>query len=86
MKTMYKTSYLSIITPVEITRETPAKVYFIGYSGKETSEKKQTTYKEYHETYEDAKTFLIERCERKIKTLEESLSSEKNNLEFIHKL
>lgn len=69
MTTWYKTSKYGIeIKPVEVTRETPKKVFYTYLDWKNKAHEGQamkvSDYDHYYTTFEEAKTALIERLKR----------------------
>jgi hypothetical protein len=69
MTTWYKTSKYGIdIKPVEVTRETPKKIFYTfldwGDKAREGQAMKVSDYDKYYATFEEAKTALVERLKK----------------------
>ena len=84
----YKTeSYSSKITEVEFVRETGSfiTVREIDWDKKtrERREKKISSYSKYHDTWLDAKQFLLERHRNEIQRLGARIQAERSELEKI---
>jgi len=68
------------ISEVKVTRETEATVFFIGDSGKEFSERKETSHHRYFNTFEEAKQWAISIAESRIQVKQTHLEIEFENL------
>ncbi len=84
----FKTTYGDTITKHEVVKETEKQIVFIHkwldfnnvQRSKEIRESKETSYTKWHDTFEDAKNYLIEKAEKNIKNLEFQLSKAKEML------
>ena len=70
MKKFKTSKYGTEIEPVEVVRETDAFVIFPPYrpGGKERRTAKCTDYERYHDTWEDARAFLLSRAEQDVQS------------------
>ena len=74
MAIKYRTNYAKDnIKEVEITRETNKSVFFLSYNGKgkdERSERKESKYCMYFDTWVDAHLFLLNSAHKRVKSAE----------------
>lgn len=79
----YKASVISKkITAVEVVRETEKFVVF-SHSKGEFKEAKASEYTAYFDSFEDAKSWIVEQYELQVGRFESMLKSYKNGLEFV---
>jgi len=92
MKFKYVTGNYGLLPIVkkEITRETDNSVWYMikSMSGKEVEQRslKRSSWKNYFDTFEEAKQFLIEESMGKLSSLQERLNNEQLNLAKLHEL
>jgi len=67
----------------EILRETRTAVWAKGYDDKERMVRKFSEFEQYHDTFKDAKDYLILKVKLKIESLQNNLGKELINLEEI---
>ena len=70
------------IVKVEIVRETKSSVVFNQktFSGKDMSERKNTQYHQYFDTFKEAKAFLVKVYEKNVASARYNLEAEKSLL------
>lgn len=68
------------IEPIEIVRETKAQVVIIDTRGREQRESKRSDWRNWHDTWEDAHAFLIEKAESKVAFAQSGLNIAKAEL------
>lgn len=77
----YKTKTWKLeVVEVEIVRETPQMVVFIGRNGKEEKEMKSSGYFQYHDTYLNAVNYHIERITDKINGYKMNIEMQERDL------
>lgn len=77
----YRTSYGAKVEAVKILRETPKTVVFSGIiTGDEIREAKRSNYINWHDSWEDAHSFLMEEAQWKIDGLRLQLERAKGEL------
>ena len=84
----YKTGHWKdLIQKIEVIKETDKCVYvFNPHRGKEGRENKVTSYYVIHDTFEQAKQYLIDKAKEKIKLYKDQLSRVEKELIEINKL
>jgi hypothetical protein len=90
----FKTTYGDSITKYEVIKETEKQITFIhkwtDWNKKEQSrelrENKDSTYHKWHDTFEDAKNYLIEYNKNKISNLENQITKAKEVLSKVQSL
>jgi 2'-5' RNA ligase len=76
----YRTAW-NEIEALEVSRETKAQVVrVIGSHATERREAKRSEYYNWHDTWEDAHAFLIERAEAEVQALRNQLEQAKGRL------
>lgn len=81
MKTMFKACGLDI-EKVQVVRETDACVYLPRPSGEQRALKK-TTYEGYFDTWQEAKTYLVEGITKDLDIAERRFEYQKKKLERV---
>ena len=83
----YLTSFSLHIKEVEISRETKHMVFQVNiYGGGEVGNKKVTEYSNYHDTWQDAKDFLVRKYTNKKARAEINLADAISELERVKSL
>ena len=70
----FRTSFNGSITEHEILKETPKQIIYLYPAGHERKELKVTEWHQWFDTKEEAKSYLIDNCIKKIKQLNEQLN------------
>jgi len=77
----YKTQTWELeVVEVDVIRETPQMVVFIGRNGKEEKEMKSSGYCSYHDTYLDAVNYHIKRINDKINGYKKNIEDQERDL------
>jgi len=74
-----------LIRRIECTRETEKSVWHIRY-GKETRRDKVSSYERVHDSWEEAKAFLVEKTTQSESTLEDQLHRTRERLSILCRL
>tara|TARA_R110000787_G_C13282438_1_gene432682 strand:- start:58 stop:327 length:270 start_codon:yes stop_codon:yes gene_type:complete len=82
----YLTSFSLHIKEVEISRETKHMVFQVNIRGGEVGSKKATEYSNYHDTWQDAKDFLVRKYTNKKARAEINLADAISELERVKSL
>ena len=82
----YLTSFSLHIKEMEIIRETKHMVFYTNRLGQEQGGKKQTEYSNYHDSWQDAKDFLLRKYTNKKARAEINLSTADSELERVKSL
>jgi hypothetical protein len=88
MATMYQTGGYpnGSIRSIEVTRVTEKTVYYNNSAGREVSERRTTTYYQWHDTFQEAKDYLLEQYGRKIENTKDKLQKLRSVLGQIESL
>jgi len=91
MKLKYVTGGFGVnpIKKVECVRETEKSVWIVeSWNGKEKIQQtlKRSSWRNYFDTFEEAKQFLIKDCEHKLMGLQGRVSNEQKNLVKLYEL
>jgi len=70
----------------EIIRESRQTIWINGYNDKPMRVRKFSDFDQYHDTFEDAKLYLINKSRLKIESLQDNLGKELMNLEEIRSM
>jgi hypothetical protein len=83
----YRTAF-GQITEIEVEKETEKFVILkqAGMTGKPRREAKRSDWQNYHDSWEDAKTFLINEAKQKVSMAESVLLKAKNHLQNMEAL
>lgn len=71
---MYRVSYGDIIVERDIVRKTEKQVVYLSSRGTEEREAIKSTFQNWFNTKEEAKSFLIKRCEDEIRGCKRRIS------------
>ena len=82
----YLTSFSLHIKEVDINRETKHMVFYNNHQGVEIGSKKQTDYSNYHDTWQDAKDFLLRKYTNRKARAEITLATADSELERVKSL
>ena len=82
----YITGFNTTIQEQEIVRETEHMVVYVNFNGQERREKKQNEYKNYFDTWQDAKDFLQRKYTNKKARAEINLADANKELEKVKAL
>ena len=82
----YTTGFTTTIQEQEIVRETEHMVVYVNFNGQERREKKQSEYKNYFDTWQDAKDFLQRKYTNKKARAEINLADANKELEKVKAL
>ena len=74
------------IEEFEIIKETPKQIVYITHYGKEARDNKKTTYISWHDTFDEAKQELINKCINKIIKIKAQLDYAEQRLETVRNL
>lgn len=87
MKTMFRTGgYEKAITTIEVIRITDSNIWFMDDNHKETRELKRSGWRQWHETWEGAKKFLVDKAIKKVENLQKQFEIAKSELRQIKQL
>lgn len=75
----YRT-YWGKITPIEVIRETEKTVVLPGHRGREIREAKRSEWQNWHDTWEDARQFLLNKAQSRVDSLRAQLERAKGEL------
>lgn len=78
-RTMYRV-YWDRIDPRPVLRTTDKFVFFVSDRGAARREARTTFYTSWHESWEEAHAFIVDRAEKKIASLRLQLKSEEGRL------
>lgn len=79
----FRTSYREKIEEFEVIKETKSQITFIRSQGRESKERKLSSYHSWHDTKEEAKEYLIECYRQSIEHKEMQINSDKAKIEKI---
>lgn len=79
----YKTGFNATIQEQEIIRETEHMVIYKNFNGQELREKKKSEYKNYFDTWQDAKDFLVRKYTNKKARAEINLATANDELDKV---
>lgn len=85
----YKTDYLGKIEKREIIKETPKQVvYESDWFGKKYMKKeaKHSNYNDWFDTFDEAKSFLLDKSNKRLEALKEQLHKQHNKNQEIRNL
>lgn len=71
------------IEKVEIERETKDSVFHKSHSGKIVCDRKRTSYYNYFDTFEDAKSYILTELRLSIDSLSVQISNKKKEIEKV---
>jgi len=71
------------IEKVEIERETAQTVFYVSDRGQMVSERKQSSYYNYFDTFFEAQNFILTELNTKIESLEAQIDDNKNRKEKV---
>jgi hypothetical protein len=74
------------IESFEVTKETEKQVTFIGFSGRKLRENKRSGWANWHDTFDEAKAFLMKQSHERFDMLKEALEREVETMDKINKL
>lgn len=82
----YMTGFNATIQEQEIVRETEHMVVYVSSNGKEQRERKRSEYRNYFDTWQDAKDFLLRKYTNKKARAEINLADANKVLEKVKAL
>jgi len=82
----FRTTDGEVITKYKVIKETDKQITYINKIEREVRENKESSYHQWHNTFDDAKNFLIEYNTKRINNLETQLFNAKEILEKVQDL
>lgn len=79
----YRTRFESEIEALEVIKETEKQIVFVGNLGAQNRESKRSDWQNWHDTFEDARQFLLEKSESEAVSLRKRLEEVKKRIETI---
>lgn len=76
-------AYSKTIEKMEIERETEQTVFYKSSGGKIVSDRKQSSYYNYFDTFEDARKFILNRINLSLESLKAQMISKQKDLEDV---
>lgn len=74
------------IRAIEVVRETDKQIVWLNKNGHEQREAKASSWRNWHDTWEDAHAFLVAGAEREVKLLRSQLDRAKGKLRQIREM